>query len=211
MNKIIAIIFSFLLFNGVAQAGMGISFMAGQFSTDGTESEKSGDKGPETNQKSIDEMFYGASIFLEGTSDEGVTLGIDYVPLAMELGSGSRTDTAVAAAAGGAENDTGTRKASADVEHLITLYTNIPMGSGDAYGLLGVHYAEITTSETLPNSTYGDEDVFGAQIGFGVKKGNLKYEVSYSDFESISLSSTSGSSSVSADADALTFKIAYGF
>ena len=85
------------------------------------------------------------------------------------------------------------------------------MGSGDAYGLLGVHYAEITTSETLPNSTYGDEDVFGAQIGFGVKKGNLKYEVSYSDFESISLSSTSGSSSVSADADALTFKIAYGF
>ena len=69
----------------------------------------------------------------------------------------------------------------------------------------------VTTSETLPNSTYGDENVFGAQIGYGVKRGNLKYELSYSDFESISLSSTSGSSSVKVDADALTFKIAYGF
>ena len=85
------------------------------------------------------------------------------------------------------------------------------MGPQDAYGLLGVHYAEITTSESLPNSNYGNETVFGAQVGFGLKKGNLKYEVSYSDFESISLASDSGSSTVSADADALTFKIAYGF
>ena len=80
-----------------------------------------------TNTKSIDEMFYGASIFLEGTSDEGVTVGIDYVPLALELGSGSRTDTAGATAGGGAENDTGTRKASAELEDFTTIYTNIPM------------------------------------------------------------------------------------
>ena len=85
------------------------------------------------------------------------------------------------------------------------------MGGNDGYGLLGLHYAELTTSETLVNSSYGDENIFGAQIGYGVKKGNLKYELSYSDFESISLSSSSGSSTVSADADALTFKIAYGF
>lgn len=211
MRKIIAIIFSLLFLNGVAQAGMGISLMAGQFNTDGTEKEFSGDNGPESNSKSLEETFYGASIFLEGTADNGVTFGIDYVPLALELGSGSRTDTAVATAAGGAENDTGTRKASADVENLITLYTNVPVGSNDFYGLFGVHYAEITTSETLPNGTYGNKDLFGAQIGFGAKKGNIKYELSYSDFESISLSSSSGKSTVSADADALTFKIAVGF
>ena len=209
MKKIFAILLSALFLNGVAHAGWGVSFMAGQVSTSGTENEKSGDKGPEKNSKDIKETFYGASIFVEGVADNGMTVGIDYVPLALEIGSGQRTDTA--SDANESTNDAGTYKASADVEHLITLYTNIPMGPNDGYGLLGIHYAEITTSETLPNSTYGDENVFGAQIGYGVKRGNLKYELSYSDFESISLSSSSGSSTVSADADALTFKIAYGF
>jgi hypothetical protein len=207
MKKIIAIVFSVLFLNGIAQAGWGVTFMTGQFNTDGSESEKSGDKGPETNNKSVKEFFYGASVYVEGETEGGNIVGIDYVPLALELGSGQRTDTG----ANGDTGDDGTYKASADVEHLITLYTNIPMGGNDGYGLLGIHYAEITTSETLPNSTYGDETVFGAQIGYGVKKGNLKYELSYSDFESISLASTSGASSVKADADALTFKIAYGF
>ena len=209
MKKIIAILFSALFFNSIAHAGWGVSFMAGQVSTSGTENEKSGSVGPETNSKDITETFYGASIFVEGVADNGMTVGIDYVPLALEIGSGQRTDTT--SDGNESTSDSGTYKASADVEHLITLYTNIPMGMNDGYGLLGIHYAEITTSETLPNSTYGDENVFGAQVGYGVKKGNLKYELSYSDFESISLTSTSGSSTVSADADALTFKIAYGF
>tara|TARA_E500000178_G_C16842134_1_gene671061 strand:+ start:189 stop:821 length:633 start_codon:yes stop_codon:yes gene_type:complete len=210
MKKIFAILFSVLFMNSVAHAGWGVSFMAGQVSTSGTENEKSGDVGPEKNSKDITETFYGASIFVEGVADNGLTVGIDYVPLALELGSGQRTDSSTGADAA-SEADTGTRKASADLEHLITLYTNIPMGGNDGYGLLGLHYAELTTSETLVNSSYGDENIFGAQIGYGVKKGNLKYELSYSDFESISLSSSSGSSTVSADADALTFKIAYGF
>ena len=209
MKKIIAILFSAVFFNSIAHAGWGVSFMAGQVSTSGTENEKSGSVGPETNSKDITETFYGASIFVEGVADNGMTVGIDYVPLALEIGSGQRTDTT--SDGNESTSDSGTYKASADVEHLITLYTNIPMGMNDGYGLLGIHYAEITTSETLPNSTYGDENVFGAQVGYGVKKGNLKYELSYSDFESISLTSTSGSSTVSADADALTFKIAYGF
>ena len=209
MKKTLAILFSVLFINSVAHAGWGVSFMAGQLNTSGTENEKSGDKGPEKNSKTIKETFYGASLFVEGVADNGMTVGIDYVPLALELGSGQRTDTTTDA--NESSQDDGTYKASADVEHLITLYTNIPVGSNDGYALLGLHYAEITTSETLPNSTYGDENVFGAQVGYGVKKGNLKYELSYSDFENISLTSTSGSSTVSADADALTFKIAYGF
>ena len=209
MRKTIAILFSALFLNGVAHAGWGVSFMAGQVSTSGTENEKSGDVGPEKNSTDIKETFYGASIFVEGVADNGVTFGIDYVPLAIELGSGQRTDST--SDSNEDTDDSGTYKASADVEHLVTLYTNIPMGPNDGYGLLGIHYAEITTSESLPNSTYGDEDIFGAQIGYGLKKGNLKYELSYSNFESISLSSTSGTSTVDADADALTFKIAYGF
>ena len=44
-----------------------------------------------------------------------------------------------------------------------------------------------------------------------IKRDKLKYEFSYSDFEDISLNSSSGSSKVEADADALTFKVSYGF
>ena len=208
MKKIIAIIFSALFLNGVANAGMGISLMAGQLNTSGTETEKSGDVGPETNSKNIDEFFYGASIYFESEAANGVTYGIDYVPLSLELGSGSRTDTTDS---GETSDDSGTHTASADVEDLITLYANFPMGDGGAYGLLGVHYAKITTSESLPNSTYGDENVFGAQFGVGMKSGSVKYELSYSDFEEISLASTSGATKIDADADALTFKISYGF
>ena len=46
-----------------------------------------------------------------------------------------------------------------------------------------------------------------------MKSGNIKYEVAYSDFEDISISSTGGdnNNSVSADADAITFRLSYGF
>tara|TARA_Y100000817_G_scaffold313153_1_gene308617 strand:+ start:1214 stop:1861 length:648 start_codon:yes stop_codon:yes gene_type:complete len=215
MKKITAIIFSLLFFNNVAFAEgptFGVSLMAGQASTDGSESEDSRSQAAsDVNSKSITEQFMGASVFFEVVGANGGALGIDWVPLDIELGSGSRTDTAVAATAGGNENDTGTRTASADIENLITLYANIPTGYSDVYALLGIHHAEITTSETLKTSTYGNEDVFGGQIGLGKRSGNLKYEVSYSDFENISLASSNGSSTVSADADALTFKVSYGF
>ncbi len=215
MKKIAAMLFSLLFFNNVALAegpSFGVSLMAGQVSTDGSESEDSRSKATsDVNSKSITEQFMGASVFFEVVGANGGALGIDWVPLDIELGSGSRTDSAVATAAGGAENDTGTRTASADVENLITIYANIPTGYSDVYALLGLHHAEITTSETLKTSTYGDEDIFGAQIGLGKRSGSLKYEVSYSDFESISLASSNGASTVSADADALTFKVSYGF
>ena len=206
MKKIIAVLFSVLFLNSIAHAGVGISLLAGQVSTSGTENEKSGDKGPEKNSKDFDEAFYGASIYAEFEASNGIVYGIDYVPLEIELGSGQRTDTAAVS-----ENDSGTRKASANLEDLITLYTNIPFGDGGTYGLLGIHMAEMTSSETLPNSTYGDETVYGAQFGLGYKSGSLKYELSYSDFEDISLSSSSGSSTVTGEADAISLKIAYGF
>ena len=215
MKKITALIFSLLFYTSVANAegpSIGFSLMAGQLNTDGSESEDSRSKAvSDVNSKSITEQFYGASIFFEVVGANGAAIGIDYVPMDLELGSESRTDAAVATAAGGAENDTGTRTASADMNNLITLYANIPTGYMDTYALLGIHMTEITTSETLKTSTYGNEEVFGAQIGFGQRRGNLKYEVSYSDFEDIRIESSSGKSFVEADADALTFKIAYGF
>ena len=216
MKKIISSIAgSIVLFcTSFAQAEgvqFGVGFMAGQLSASGTETEGTA-ADTSTRSKSFDEMFYGADLFIEVVGDNGATLGLSYVPLDIEIGSGSRTDTAVATAAGGAENDTGTRTASADVSDLITLYTNLPMGTDGWYALLGGHLATVTTSETLPNSSYGNEDIYGYQVGLGKRNGNRKIELSYSDFEDIDISATGGNTnSVSANADSLQLRLSYGF
>ena len=89
----------------------------------------------------------------------------------------------------------------------------MPVGSSGYYGILGLHFTTVSTDESLPNSKYGDEDLFGLQLGLGMRSGNLKYELSYSDFEDISISGSGGNTGnkIEADADAIMFKIAYGF
>ena len=85
---------SITLLTSAAYSAAGISLMYVDSDTSGTESEKSGDVGPEVSaEKTVSEKFYGASVFVEGQLG-GITVGLDYVPLDIELGSGSRTDTA---------------------------------------------------------------------------------------------------------------------
>jgi hypothetical protein len=210
MKKLFALLSTILLLTSVsvkADVQFGFGLMTGQVSTDGTESE--GTAADTSNRsKSIDEFFIGGDLFMEFVADSGMTYGISYVPVDVELGSGERTDVNGSDAA---ENDDGTRSASADVSDLMTLYTNIPVGDNGWYGLLGYHFATIETSETLNTSSYPDEDITGYQIGLGQRIDKFKYELSYSDFEDINISSTGGRNSVSADADALTFRISFGF
>ena len=213
MRKIISSIAgSILLFwTSFAQAEgfqFGIGFMAGQLNADGTETEGTATD-TSNRSKSFDELFYGADLFAEIVGDNGFTIGLSYIPVDIEIGSGSRTDTDGDDAA---ENDDGTRTASADIEDLMTLYTNMPMGSNGWYALLGYHMATVTTSETLPNSSYGNEDITGYQLGLGKRNGNTKIELAYSDFEDIDISATGGNTnSVSADADALQLRVSFGF
>ena len=72
--------------------------------------------------------------------------------------------------------------------------------------------ATITTSETLPETTYGNDDIYGIQLGAGQRVGNMKYEVAYSNFETISIAGTGTSGlKAEADADVLMFRMSYGF
>ena len=215
MKKILSSIAgSILLFwTSFAQAEgfqIGVGFMAGQLNADGTETEGTATDTSDRSE-SFNELFYGADLFVEIVGDNGFTLGVSYIPVDIEIGSGSRTDTSTGADVA-SEADTGTRTASADVEDLVTLYTNMPMGSDGWYALLGYHMATVTTSETLPNSSYGNEDINGYQLGLGKRNGNTKIELAYSDFEDINITATGGNTnSVSANADALQLRISYGF
>jgi len=186
----------------------GVTFMAGTYNTDGSETEKTvSGVTSEVNNHSEAEGFYGASIFAEKAFGNGFVIGLDWVPMDIELGSGTREDIDGAIAA---DNDDGTRKASADVENLFTLYTHIPVGP--VYLLLGYHDADITTTETLPTSTYGDASVNGMQYGLGVKGDNARLEIAYSDFDAIELSSSASSTQkIKADADALMFRLSLNY
>ena len=206
MKKLLGILAASFLLISTAKAEMtyGIGLMAGQVSSSGTETEGTA-ADTSTRSKSFDEIFYGADIFAEKELENGVSVGVSYVPVDVELGSGKRTDS-------NSEGDSGTRTASADLSDLITLYGNFPFGNNGAYGLAGMHYVTVSTNETLPNSSYGDEDIFGALIGAGIKTGNTKVELFYSDFEDISISSTGGNTNkVTADADAITLRLSIGF
>ncbi len=134
-NKLIVYLFSLLFVCGVAKAEVsyGVSLMYGELDTSGHELESN--SASDKNSKSISETFYGGSLFVEGRDDSGFAIGIDYVPLNLDLGSGKRTDSS-SGADDTSEADTGTRSASAEVSNLITLYTNIPVGSGGYKGLL---------------------------------------------------------------------------
>ena len=212
MKKILSLIcVSFLMFSTAkAEMTYGIGLMTGQVSSSGTETEGTA-ADTSTRSKSFDEFFVGADIFAEKELANGVSIGISYVPVDVELGSGKRTDSSAGADVA-SEADTGTRSASADLSDLITLYGNFPFGGNGAYGLAGMHFVTVSTSETLPNSSYGNEDIYGALIGIGKKAGKSKVELFYSDFEDISISSTGGNTNkVTADADALTLRFTLGF
>ena len=213
-NRLITFLASLMLVFSIsslkaADYNIGFSLMTGQLDTSGHELENGA--AADKNSKSLKEIFVGGSVFVEAVTDGGYAFGVDYVPVDLDVGDGKRTD-----AAGGdvpSEADTGNRKASASLEDLITVYANVPLSSNGLYGLVGYHTVDVTTSETLPSSSYGNTDMNGYQIGLGKRGDNYKFEVFYSDFEDISLTASGGKGShkIEADADVLGMKLSFHY
>ena len=198
--------------------GIGVALQVGQYETSGTETEKAvTGVTSETTNKTLKETFAGASVYAEYRRDNGFALGVDYVPTDISLGSGKRTDSDAGEST--SDDDTGNRSASADIDGLTTIYAHIPIGP--VYVLLGYHSADVTTTETLQTSSYGNVSINGTQIGLGVKTedSRMRAQVSYSDFDAISLTATgntiagdlTGQNKITADADVLAFSVAFGF
>jgi len=187
---------------------IGASLDVGMFETSGSESEKSGDVGPETNSKTFNESFGGASVFAE-LGVGFLTVGVDYHPGSIKIGSGARTDDNSAADIA-SEADTGDRSASADADNLIAIYAKFPLMVGNLYGRVGVMEVDISSTESLPNSTYGNVSLDGWQAGVGMDMtDNFSVELVYTDFDSFSLASSSGSTSVSGDPEILAARLKY--
>ena len=211
MKKLLSIVSSLILVSTItakAEIGMGIS---GAFvSLDGDGSETTRTSG-QVNKGSHSEDVAVPEVFIELIGDTGGALGLSYIPT-RDLGSKSRSDS-------NADGDTGTYKAQAELDNVLKLYGDMPLGSiagGTSYLSVGVQHVELVTLESLNSgATYPNKNLFGYSIGLGLK-GDLPYgslyykgEVTYTDFETYE--ADGAGNKVSADLDATAARLSIGY
>ena len=126
----------------------------------------------------------------------------------------SRTDTSQA---GSGEGRSGTtvNTASAEVENFRTVYAEMPVGS-NAYLRFGLSQIDVNTDENVVTNggNYGNATLDGVNLGVGIKGESasglkLKASLQYTDFEELSLSSTTNNS-IKADLDIASFNLSVG-
>lgn len=215
-KSILVIMFALLTFVGKAHAEMsyGISGAITKIDASGTETE-----GGEKNTGSADNTVLIPSLFAEYPYTDSITFGLDYIPLRADVSSKtkSRTDVETSVTGTAATTSTSrTQKAQAELKNHLTFYANYSLGS--YFIKAGVAFVELSTGESLDTgSNYGNEDIFGGVFGIGTQDGNHRFELVYTDYEDVSLSSSvartgvTTNNKIDADLDTLAFKYSYVF
>ena len=167
--------------------------------------------GTETTRQSLEKNNGSASnnvaigsIFVENNFGS-FSLGVDYIPFKADVSDKvkSRSDT-------NTRGDTGTYTAQAELSNHITVYALYPFTNG-MFVKAGVAQVDVATQESLNSgSTYGDDTIYGGQIGLGFGNDNWRLAVEYTDYETISLTSNA-SNKVDADLDTTALKLSYNF
>lgn len=218
MKKIIMILgISILSFFGKAYAEMtyGVSAAFTQVDASGTETE-----GTEKNTGDADNALLIPSIFIEYAYSDAIAIGLDYIPMSADVSSKTKSRSDVEKSVTGTAATTSTNrdnKAQAELENHITLYANYMLN--DTYFVkAGVAFVELNTEESLgTGSKYGNEDIYGGVIGLGAKSDNHRFELIFTDYEDISLTSSvartgvTTNNKIDADLDTLAFKYSYAF
>ena len=216
-KAILVIMISMLTFVGKSYAEMtyGVSLGLTKINADGTETE-----GGEANSEDITHIVPIPSLFAEYTYSDTISIGLDYIPLSADVSDKTRTRNEVESSVTGTDTKVTTARTQsvqAELKNHVTLYSNY-MLSDVAYVKAGVAYVTLETDDSLgTGSTYGNEDIFAGVIGVGAKSGNSRFEVVYTDYEDISLTSSvartgvTNNNKVDADLDTLAFKYSYAF
>ena len=216
MKKLITIAFAiFFSFSNLAYAEMryGISGALTFIDATGTETE-----GGETNSGSADNLTIIPSIFLEFDAGN-YSVGLDYIPLDADVSSKTKIRSDTEKSVSGTANETTTNRsqeAQAELSDHITLYANYNLGGYYIKG--GIAQVTINATESLATgSKYGSVDVNGYLVGLGTGDGNHRFELVYTDYEDISLTSSvtrtdvSTANKIDADLDTLALKYSYVF
>ncbi len=218
MKKLYILVLGIMLsFSGkaFAEVSYGISAAITEINADGTETE-----GGETNNGSANNTVIIPSIFVEYAYSDTISVGLDIIPLSADVSDKTKKRTDTETSVGTTETETTTsreQKANAELKNHVTLYANYSLND-TLYLKGGVAYVSLETDESLgTGSKYGNEDIYGYLIGVGGVNGNSRIELSYTDYEDISLTSSVARSGVTtnnkidADLDVLQIKYSYVF
>lgn len=197
---------------------IGLSIYDASVDTTGTETTKGPGDAADNASHSKDVTI--PEFFVEYQYDNGAALGLTFIP-ETEMGSKSRTDTATAAAGGGAENDTGTFTAKASIESHIMMYLDYPVFSMYDQALfvkLGGSVTTVNTEESLASgTTYGDDRVLGFAYGVGVKgdvygteKVFYKAEYVHHEFDDLKFDAVGSPQTITADTEVDKLGISIG-
>ena len=198
-----------------AEMKYGVSGALTFIDASGTETE-----GGEKNSGDADNIVAIPSIFAEYVFSDTVSIGLDYIPFSADVSDKTkkRTDTETSVTGTATTTSTSrTQTANAELENHITLYANYNLDNG-LYLKGGVAQVTLNTNESLgTGSKYGEEDIMGYVIGFGVDSGNWRTELTYTDYEDISLTSSvartgvTTNNKIDADLDTVALRVSYAF
>jgi len=182
----------FIASSAFAQSmSMGVSLQGLYFDADGTETLK--DSAKKTN-KSESGVAPIASIFIEGETPTGQTVGVEVVPYSAKLADGGMTADDDAETAG-------TNTTDVNASNMVTLYVENPVDTQIAGSFVKAEISsvEIETDETTnTGAKYGDERINAITVGFGAKNdlpsGNGFYKIvgEISHFEGATFNSNTG-------------------
>ena len=217
MKKALLIItIAMLTFVGKAYAEMRYGISAALTMIDATGSET---EGGETNSGGADNIVVIPSVFVEFDAGNNLSVGLDYIPMDADVSDDvkQRSDTETSVTGNNKSTTTSrTQKAQAELTDHITLYANYDLGV--YYVKAGVAQVTINTTESLgTGSTYGNVDIYGGVFGIGAGDDNHRFELVYTDYEDISITSgvartgVSTNNKIEADLDTLAFKYSYVF
>ncbi len=215
MKKLLTLVSSLFLVSIIsakAELGIGVSGAFHMLEGDGSETTRTSG---EVNNGEHSEDVAVPEVFIEMVNDSGAAFGVSYIPV-RDLGSKSRSDSNSA-------GDTGTYKAEAELDNVLQVYGDLPVGDfgamGTGYVKLGISHVEVITLESLNSgATYPNKNVFGYTIGLGAKGdvpygNNLYYkgELTYTNFETYDADGAGNRVKADLEDTALRLSLGYKF
>ena len=167
--------------------------------------------------KDISNDIVFGSIFLERELDNGLTVGLDFIPFEAEFESRSTTQVSLKDSS---TTTSGTNKGTADVSKHLTLYVQPTFKELDngskLFATLGYVRADVESLVQSVSSTDKtvDQTLDGFKFGVGMKRdiganGFFKLELNRTDYDDIS-ATTSNSTKVTADIDTTVLGLSVG-
>tara|TARA_B100000795_G_scaffold149745_1_gene112136 strand:- start:1146 stop:1820 length:675 start_codon:yes stop_codon:yes gene_type:complete len=158
------------------------------------------------------------SLFAELAMDNGFGLGYEHVPGTADINSSVRSKNNDKLGT----NDSGTNKASAEIDSLNTIYAIKTFESG-FFVKAGMTQTTVNTKEVLTTgSSYNNADVDGTMWGIGYTNTTdsgvfMRVSGEYTDYDTINLTSTTAADAttttknkIKADIDTVAFKLSIG-